>query len=473
MKKTLSRVLAMLTILSMIAAFPVSAVTYVPLIVTGPAVQVHYQHTFTDWTKVDDMYHLGTCSCGQTLKQPHSWNAGVVTTQATATAAGTKTYTCVYCHATKTASYSLVALQPVRAFSTALNGSLTWQEVPHAGSYRVSFTYTDADKKSVTKTVETSLPYIDLSQYLAVGTPVAVVVTALPIKGTDYTESPASATVNTTVRTVNWPVVATLISMRTFNVTVTAGEGGKVSPNGTVAVRWGQSVFFEITADSGYEIADVLVDGKSVGAVAKLTLTRVYEEHKIEARFNKTKKAATAADADADYLYASAVAFAKKNELFTGAGKDKFGVDETVTRAEFITALGKLVGMKTADYKGKASCTDVKDSDAFAPYVTWAVENELVTAADKLFRPNDKITREEAVVILARYAARLGRNTASKFSLSAYKDAKDVSAAALSAMQWAVGSGFLPVSGKNLAPKTAATRGELAQLLYSFCLTFK
>ncbi len=56
-----------------------------------------------------------------------------------------------------------------------------------------------------------------------------------------------------------------------YTITATAGEGGSITPNGDVSVKEGASQTFAITADNGYEIADVLVDGHSVGAVGRLT----------------------------------------------------------------------------------------------------------------------------------------------------------------------------------------------------------
>ena len=53
----------------------------------------------------------------------------------------------------------------------------------------------------------------------------------------------------------------------TFVITATAGEGGTITPSGEVEVTEGESQSFAIEADEGYEVADVRVDGESVGAV--------------------------------------------------------------------------------------------------------------------------------------------------------------------------------------------------------------
>ena len=77
-----------------------------------------------------------------------------------------------------------------------------------------------------------------------------------------------------------------------YTNTATAGEGGSITPNGDVSVKEGASQTFAITANNGYEIADVLVDGSSVGAVESYTFSDVKANHTISASFSKTTSAA-------------------------------------------------------------------------------------------------------------------------------------------------------------------------------------
>ena len=83
-----------------------------------------------------------------------------------------------------------------------------------------------------------------------------------------------------------------------YTITATAGEGGSITPNGDVSVKEGASQTFAITADNGYEIADVLVDGNSVGAVETYTFNEVKANHTITVSFNKT---ATGVEFDNDF----------------------------------------------------------------------------------------------------------------------------------------------------------------------------
>ena len=83
-----------------------------------------------------------------------------------------------------------------------------------------------------------------------------------------------------------------------YTIAATAGEGGSITPNGDVSVKEGASQTFAITADNGYEIADVLVDGSSVGAVETYTFDEVKANHTITVSFNKT---ATGVEFDNDF----------------------------------------------------------------------------------------------------------------------------------------------------------------------------
>ena len=73
-----------------------------------------------------------------------------------------------------------------------------------------------------------------------------------------------------------------------YTITATAGEGGSITPAGEVSVKEGASQTFTIAAQEGYAIADVLVDGQSVGAVDSYTFENVTANHTIAALFTKT-----------------------------------------------------------------------------------------------------------------------------------------------------------------------------------------
>ena len=79
------------------------------------------------------------------------------------------------------------------------------------------------------------------------------------------------------------------VKLEKFAITATAGEGGTITAEslteGKVDVTEGESATFTITPNSGYEIADVKVDGNSVGKKTSYTFSDVDKAHKIEATF--------------------------------------------------------------------------------------------------------------------------------------------------------------------------------------------
>ena len=72
-----------------------------------------------------------------------------------------------------------------------------------------------------------------------------------------------------------------------FAIMAAAGEGGSITPCGTVKVERGMSQTFAIQPKEGYVISDVLVNGQSVGAVAEYTFCDVNADANITALFQK------------------------------------------------------------------------------------------------------------------------------------------------------------------------------------------
>jgi len=73
--------------------------------------------------------------------------------------------------------------------------------------------------------------------------------------------------------------------LTTLSITATEGDGGTVRPLGEVTVPYGDDQTFTITPDIGFQVANVAVDGASVGAVTSYTFTNITENHTIEATF--------------------------------------------------------------------------------------------------------------------------------------------------------------------------------------------
>jgi len=81
-----------------------------------------------------------------------------------------------------------------------------------------------------------------------------------------------------------------------YTIKATAGAGGSISPSGNVSVREGGDQTFTITPDKGYAVANVKIDGKSIGAVKSYTFENVSRPHTIEVIFVKGTASASTGD---------------------------------------------------------------------------------------------------------------------------------------------------------------------------------
>lgn len=70
-----------------------------------------------------------------------------------------------------------------------------------------------------------------------------------------------------------------------YTITTTAGAGGSISPSGSLVVDAHSSQDFTITPNDGYKIADVKVDGKSIGALGGFTINDITVNHSVSAVF--------------------------------------------------------------------------------------------------------------------------------------------------------------------------------------------
>ena len=71
-----------------------------------------------------------------------------------------------------------------------------------------------------------------------------------------------------------------------YTVIASAGTGGAISPSGSTTLNSGTSKSYAIVPATGYKIADVKVDGTSVGAVSAYTFSTVTASHTISATFS-------------------------------------------------------------------------------------------------------------------------------------------------------------------------------------------
>ncbi len=79
--------------------------------------------------------------------------------------------------------------------------------------------------------------------------------------------------------------ISVTFAINTYDITASAGANGSISPSGVVPVNHGANQTFTMTPAANYHVADVLVDGVSVGAVTTYTFTNVLAAHTISVTF--------------------------------------------------------------------------------------------------------------------------------------------------------------------------------------------
>ena len=88
--------------------------------------------------------------------------------------------------------------------------------------------------------------------------------------------------------------ISAAFTSKAYSITATAGSGGSISPAGMTRISPGGSQTYRIAAASGYRVADVQVDGRSVGALSAYTFTKVKANRTISAAFSSDTYSITA-----------------------------------------------------------------------------------------------------------------------------------------------------------------------------------
>ena len=249
-----------------------------------------------------------------------------------------------------------------------------------------------------------------------------------------------------------------------YTIKATAGAGGSISPSGSVSVREGRDQTFTITPDKGYAVANVKIDGKSIGAVKSYTFENVRRTHTIEVIFVKTNgnpQTGVFVDVATGSYYEDAVDWAVENGITKGTDNTHFSPDGICTRAQAVTFLWRAAGSPKPETRAMPF-TDVPVGSYYYDAVLWAVENGITKGtSNTTFSPNMTCSRAQIVAFLWRSEKSPAAGTANPFA-----DVKSTAYYA-DAVLWAVKEDITKgTTNTTFSPDADCTRAQIVTFLW-------
>ena len=249
-----------------------------------------------------------------------------------------------------------------------------------------------------------------------------------------------------------------------YTIKATAGTGGSISPSGNVSVREGRDQTFTITPDKGYAVANVKIDGRSIGAVKSYTFENVSRTHTIEVIFMKANgnpQTGVFVDVATGSYYEDAVDWAVENGITKGTDDTHFSPDGICTRAQAVTFLWRTAGSPKPETR-TMPFTDVPVGSYYYDAVLWAVENGITKGtSDTTFSPNMTCSRAQIVTFLWRSEKSPAAGTANPFA-----DVKSTAYYA-DAVLWAVKENITKgTTNTTFSPDADCTRAQIVTFLW-------
>ena len=163
------------------------------------------------------------------------------------------------------------------------------------------------------------------------------------------------------------------------------------------------------------------------------------------------------------------IIFLAQRGIIEGKTKERFDPDGELTRAEFMTLIQRLLGLKSKEDK-TLPFKDVKVDSWYYEYVKAAFDNGIIEGTSPTtFKPNDKVTREQMVAIIIRILEDkelIHTLESVDKDLEMFEDSNQVSKWAREYMFYGVKYGIIDGRDENnLIPRQPATRGEAANII--------
>ena len=173
-------------------------------------------------------------------------------------------------------------------------------------------------------------------------------------------------------------------------------------------------------------------------------------------------------DLDITAWYHEDIDYVIENGIFKGVTDRSFAPGSKLTRAMLVTVLYRIENEPATNKS--IPFGDIDMGTYYASAVSWAQQNGIVKGVSETeFAPDNNITREQFAAIMFRYAQYKGMNAVTTEENLHFTDTSEISEYAVSAMNWAVGTGLLKgKTATTLNPKDSATRAESAAILHRF-----
>lgn len=267
-------------------------------------------------------------------------------------------------------------------------------------------------------------------------------------------------------------------------ITVIQSNGGTISPDSMMAAK-GENLSYQISADTGYQIKTVLVDGQPVeldenNCYHFISISRA---HNIIALFAKTTNEAyynwvnSFTDiSNNDWFYES-VRYTASAQLFIGTEATVFSPDDAMTREMIVTVLWRLAGSPVVPDENKINFRDVSTDSYAYEAIRWASMFNIIEGyGDGTFGYGDPILREQLVTILFRFARSyvgVDVSLTDSTNILGYSDVLQISQGMAQPFQWAVGAKIIyGTSRTTLEPRGMATRAQVAAVFQRFSTIF-
>ena len=275
------------------------------------------------------------------------------------------------------------------------------------------------------------------------------------------------------------PKPALAIPNTLLTVVSSCNSGGTIYPSGMTNVPYGSNITYIFTADPGYELITVYVDGKEIGPMPFYTLSNVVINHVITAVFTPKDDGSSStlppiqtvptpesySDIASHWAHDSIVR-ASDLGLFSGTGDGKFSPDNEMTRGMLATTLWRMAG--SPEPTKNAGFSDVLSGAWYYKAVNFCAEKGIVTGISQTaFDPDGIVTREQMAAMVFRYLKYMGKGPQGSWMINLeYTDKADISDYAFEGVTYCTMKGlFVGKLGNVFDPKGSATRAETAVVL--------